>query len=106
MKYFSQYLPEQFFEMSKTMEKIVNIKNLSRDDFNRLAYIYERVVIDENFEYFYQLDTEDNEYKIAEIILDYDIDFWNCNGDAYDVMINNFKLMYGENKVDDIIARY
>jgi hypothetical protein len=100
---FSGYLPDQIFAMSKTIEKILDIQNLSHEDFNKLGDIYESVVIYEDFEYFYELDTEDNEHKIAEIILDYDIAFWENNSNAYDAMINDFKLIYGENKVEDVI---
>jgi hypothetical protein len=100
---FSEYLPDQIFAMSKTIEKILDIQNLSHEDFNKLGDIYESVVIYQDFEYFYELDTEDNEHKIAEIILDYDIAFWENNSNAYDAMINDFKLIYGENKVEDVI---
>lgn len=103
---FIEYLPLQFFEMSKTMEKIENLQNLSSEDLNKLAFIYEVAVICKDFSCFYELDHEDNEHKIAEIILDFDIAFWNYNSNAYDSMINDFKLMYGDNVVDDMIELF
>lgn len=94
---FIEYLPLQFFEMSKTMKKIENLQNLSSEDLNKWA------VICKDFSCFYELDHEDNEHKIAEIILDFDIAFWNYNSNAYDIMIHDFKLIYGDNIVDDMI---
>jgi len=92
---FTEYLPDQFFGMSQTMRNISRLGNLTYQEVNKLANLFEMVVIFSDFGFFYELETEDREQVIADIILEFDIDYWNDEQNAYENMVNKFKNIYG-----------
>ena len=102
---FNDYLPDQFFAMSQTMRNIARLRNLSNQELDKLADIFEMAVIFSDFGCFYKLEPEYNEHVIADIILDFDTAFWNNqNNNVYENMVDEFKNMYGYIRVDNIMA--
>ena len=102
---FIEYLPDQFFGMSQTMRNIARLRNLSNQELDKLADIFEMAVIFSDFGCFYKLEPEYNEHVIADIILDFDTAFWNNqNNNVYENMVDEFKNMYGYIRVDNIMA--
>ena len=99
---FQEYMPDQFFSMSVTYNKINNLENLSRNEVSKLSDIFELAVLNNEFDKFYSLDVE-NEYTISDIILEFDIDFWNDIQNCFEIMVQKFKSLYGINKVDSIL---
>jgi hypothetical protein len=100
---FIEYLPEQFFRMSQTMRNISRLGNLTYQEVDKLAEIFEMAVIFSDFAYFYELESEDREQVIADIIIEFDIAYWNDEQNAYENMVNKFKNIYGADYVQYIM---
>lgn len=100
---FIEYLPDQFFGMSQTMINISRLGNLSYQEVDKLAELFEKAVIFSDFGCFYDLESEDREQVIADIILEFDIAYWNNEQDAYENMVNKFKNIYGADIVEYMI---
>ena len=101
-----QYLPWQLFEMSVTMEKLQNIRNLSNEEYDKLVLLYEASVIHDEFGCFYELESENNDHIVANVIHTFDQNFWNGQGDLrenYLGMVYTFRDAYGENRVDTVM---
>ena len=57
-----------------------------------------------DFGCFYVLEPIDQEYVIADIILDFDTAFWDNENNAYENMVDQFKNIYGYNRVDNVMS--
>ena len=101
---FNDYLPDQFFAMSQTMRNIARLRNLSNQELDKLSEIFEMAVIFRDFGCFYVLEPIDQEYVIADIILDFDTAFWDNENNAYENMVDQFKNIYGYNRVDNVMS--
>ena len=49
---FQEYMPDQFFSMSVTYNKINNLENLSRNEVSKLSDIFELAVLNNEFDKF------------------------------------------------------
>jgi hypothetical protein len=79
------------------------ITTLSFEDIDKLADIYERSIINCEFVRFYELNTLNKQYIIAEHIINYDRDFWKNKEGAFENLINELKNDFGDSVVDNIV---
>ena len=100
---FIEYLPDQFFGMSQTMRNISRLGNLTYQEVDKMAQIFEMAVIFSDFGCFYDLESEDREHVIADIILEFDIAYWNDEQNSYENMVNKFKNIYGADYVQYVM---
>jgi hypothetical protein len=88
------------------MEKLEDIRNLCDEDYDKLVLLYESSVIREEFDCFYDLESENNNHEVADVIHTFDQNFWNGQGDLreyYTDMVNTFRDAYGANRVDTVM---
>ena len=85
------YIPYAYWKQSHTIKKMYEIRTLSSEEIDKLADIYERSIINCEFDHLYNLNTFNKQYIIAEYIVSYDIDFWKNKENAYENLINKLK---------------
>jgi hypothetical protein len=97
------YIPYEYWKQSQTIKKMCEIRNLSSEELDKLADIYERSIINCEFVHFYELNTLNKQYIIAEHIINYDRDFWKNKEGAFENLINELKNDFGDSVVDNIV---
>lgn len=103
---FDVYLPKQFFNMSSTKERLNRIFDLSHYEYSKLITLYKMAVLNSNFDKFYKLESEYNEHEIAEKILEFDIEYWDCQTTyihMYQNLIHTFMQTYSTERVSSLL---
>lgn len=103
---FDVYLPQQFFNMSSTRERLNRIFDLPQYEYSKLITLYKMAVLNSDFDKFYKLESEYNEHEIAEKILEFDIEYWNCQTTykhMYQNLIHTFIQTYSTERVASLL---
>jgi len=108
LKTFDVYLPQQFFNMSSTKERFNRIFDLSDYEYSKLIILYKMAVLNADFNNLYELEPEHNEHEIAEKILEFDMEYWNCQTtykDLYQNLIQTFSQTYSQERVSFLLEQ-